>query len=86
MYKVGVGRAWADKLLSGIRLGACRLCIIPWAALCETGWAQSRIYKIGVGRAWADKLLPRVRLGGYSLWLGPWPALAFGFSVGVPNY
>ena len=71
----GLARAWADKLLFGIRLGACRLCIIPWAALCETGRAQGRIYKIGVGRAWADKLLSGIRLVACRLCVIPWAAL-----------
>ena len=75
VYRFGAERAWADKLLPGIRLGACRLSIIPWAALCETGWSRSRIYKIGVGRAWADKLLSGIRLGACRLCIIPWAAL-----------
>ena len=32
-------RIWRSRC-QPIRLGACRLWLGPWAALCETGWAQ----------------------------------------------
>ena len=37
------------RLLQRILIGACRLWLEPWAALCETGWAKGRIYKANVG-------------------------------------
>ena len=37
IYKVGVGRAWAEKLLARVRLGGYSLWLGPWAGLCEIG-------------------------------------------------
>ena len=35
IYKAGVGRVWADKLLQGVPLGGYNFGVIPWAGLCE---------------------------------------------------
>ena len=85
------GRKFAPKEFG---LAAIGFWLGPWAGLCETGRAQSRIYKFGVGRPWAEIRSQRIRLGGYSFWLVPWAGLCkagwaqsriYKFGVGRPS-
>ena len=68
----GLGRRIAPKEFG---LAALAVWLGPWAGLCKTGRAQSRIPKAGVGRLWAEIRSQGIRLGGYSFWLGPWAGL-----------